>query len=88
MSLFEEGRETRHLPALRNEVADVTGAGDTVVAVLAMAIAAGLELFDAAWVANIAAAIAVSHHGTFAVTRDELAQASAQMDLSALPAGA
>jgi D-beta-D-heptose 7-phosphate kinase/D-beta-D-heptose 1-phosphate adenosyltransferase len=88
MSLFERDREVRHLPALRNEVADVTGAGDTVVAVLALALGMGLDLFEAACIANIAAAVAVSHHGTWAVTRDELAQASAQMDLSVLPAGA
>jgi D-beta-D-heptose 7-phosphate kinase / D-beta-D-heptose 1-phosphate adenosyltransferase len=88
MSLFELNRDARNLPALRNEVADVTGAGDTVVAVLALALGMGLSLFDAACIANIAAAIAVSHHGTWAVTRDELAQASAQMDLSVLPAGA
>ena len=88
MSLFEADREARHLPAVRNEVADVTGAGDTVVAVLALALGAGLDLFDAAYIANLAAAVAVSHHGTWAVTRDQLAQAAAQMDRSALPAGA
>jgi D-beta-D-heptose 7-phosphate kinase / D-beta-D-heptose 1-phosphate adenosyltransferase len=86
MSLFEPNRNARHLPALRNEVADVTGAGDTVVAVLAIALGIGLDLLDAAGIANIAAAIAVSHHGTWAVTREELAQASAQFDISPLPA--
>lgn len=88
MSLFEPKCDARHLPALRNEVADVTGAGDTVVAALALALATGFDLFDAACIANIAAAVAVSHHGTWAVTRAELAHASTQLDLSALPAGA
>jgi D-beta-D-heptose 7-phosphate kinase/D-beta-D-heptose 1-phosphate adenosyltransferase len=86
MSLFEPGRIGRHLPALRNEVADVTGAGDTVVAVLAIALGMGFDLPDSACIANIAAAIAVSHHGTWAVCRDELAQISAHLDLSRLAA--
>jgi rfaE bifunctional protein kinase chain/domain len=86
MSLYEPGRAGRHLPALRNEVADVTGAGDTVVATLALALGAGFDLFDAACLANIAAAIAVSHHGTWAVNRDEMAQAAAQLDISVLAA--
>lgn len=72
MSLFEPRQTARHLPALRNEVADVTGAGDTVAGVLAVALALGLSLFDAASVANIAAGMAVGHHGTWAVRREEL----------------
>jgi rfaE bifunctional protein kinase chain/domain len=72
MSLFEQHRTPRHLAALRNEVADVTGAGDTVVGVLAIALGLGLTLFDAASVANIAAGVAVGHHGTWAVRREEL----------------
>jgi bifunctional ADP-heptose synthase (sugar kinase/adenylyltransferase) len=57
---------------LRNEVADVTGAGDTVAGVLAIALGLGLALFDAASIANIAAGLAVGHHGTWAVRREEL----------------
>ena len=82
MTLFEPGfagsgksRET-HLPSHASEVADVTGAGDTVVAVLAVALGAGLELKDAAALANVAAGVAVSHHGTWAVKREELIEAS------------
>jgi D-beta-D-heptose 7-phosphate kinase/D-beta-D-heptose 1-phosphate adenosyltransferase len=72
MSLFEQHRTARHLPALRNEVADVTGAGDTVVGVLAIALGLGFSLLDAASIANIAAGVAVGHHGTWAVERAEL----------------
>jgi len=72
MSLFEHRQTVRHLPALRNEVADVTGAGDTVAGVLAIALGLGLTLFDSASIANIAAGIAVGHHGTWAVRREEL----------------
>lgn len=74
MSLFEPRKAVRHLPALRNEVADVTGAGDTVVGVLAIALGLGLPLFDAASIANIAAGVAVGHPGTWAVRREELLQ--------------
>jgi D-beta-D-heptose 7-phosphate kinase/D-beta-D-heptose 1-phosphate adenosyltransferase len=88
MSLFEPGIEARHLPALKNEVADVTGAGDTVVAVLALALGMKLDLLEAACIANIAAAIEVGHHGTWAVSRDELGQLSSQLDLSRLLATA
>jgi D-beta-D-heptose 7-phosphate kinase/D-beta-D-heptose 1-phosphate adenosyltransferase len=72
MSLFEQRQTVRHLSALRNEVADVTGAGDTVAGVLAIALGLGLTLFDAASIANIAAGVAVGHPGTYAVRREEL----------------
>ena len=76
MSLFEPGRREVHLPVPVNEVADVTGAGDTVVATLALALGAGFELRDAAAMANIAAGVAVGHHGTWAVRREELIEAA------------
>jgi D-beta-D-heptose 7-phosphate kinase/D-beta-D-heptose 1-phosphate adenosyltransferase len=76
MSLFEPGRKEVHLPVMVNEVADVSGAGDTVVAVLAVALGAGFELRDAAAMANMAAGVAVGHHGTWAVRREELIEAA------------
>jgi D-beta-D-heptose 7-phosphate kinase/D-beta-D-heptose 1-phosphate adenosyltransferase len=85
MSLFEPQLAVRHLPALRNEVADVTGAGDTVVAVLAIALGLGLALVDAAYIANIAAGVAVSHHGTWAVRQEEM-RAAAGRDTDKCPA--
>jgi len=69
---FEKHDPVRHLPALVNEVADVTGAGDTVVAALAISLGMRLSLFEAAEIANIAAGVAVSHHGTWAVKANEL----------------
>jgi D-beta-D-heptose 7-phosphate kinase/D-beta-D-heptose 1-phosphate adenosyltransferase len=83
MSLFEQGAKPRHMPAIRNEVADVTGAGDTVAAILGIALGLRMTLFDAANIANIAAGVAVSHAGTWAVKREELAEAAAQFQLPA-----
>jgi len=78
MSLFETGHREIHFPAMTHEVADVTGAGDTVVATLAVALGAGFDLREAAEMANLAAGVAVGHHGTWAVKRDELIEASRQ----------
>ncbi len=63
------------LPAAAREVADVTGAGDTVIATLALAIAAGASLADAAALANLAAGIAVGRFGPTAVSAEELLRA-------------
>lgn len=64
--------ETFHFSAEVREVADVTGAGDTVVAVLAARLGQGDDLRDACRVASIAAGIAVSHPGTYVVRAEEL----------------
>jgi D-beta-D-heptose 7-phosphate kinase/D-beta-D-heptose 1-phosphate adenosyltransferase len=69
--------EEQALPAVAREVADVTGAGDTVIAVLALALAAGATLVDAARLANIAAVLVVARFGPASVTPDELAAAVA-----------
>lgn len=61
-----------HLPALAREVSDVTGAGDTVVATLAAAMAAGATSAEAARLANEAAGIVVTRFGTAVATLDEL----------------
>ena len=60
------------IPAVAREVADVTGAGDTVVAMLALALAAGATMTEAAMLANQAAGIVVGKFGPSTVTRDEL----------------
>ena len=65
------------LPAVAREVADVTGAGDTVIAVLALALSSGATLLDAARLANIAAGLVVARFGPASVTADELAAAAA-----------
>jgi D-beta-D-heptose 7-phosphate kinase/D-beta-D-heptose 1-phosphate adenosyltransferase len=66
MALFEGGLAT-HMPTAAREVYDVTGAGDTVVATLALAVAAGSTLRVAAWLANLAAGIVVGEVGTSTV---------------------
>ena len=60
------------IPAVAREVADVTGAGDTVVATLALALAAGATLAEAAILANYAAGIVVGKFGPATLTQDEL----------------
>jgi rfaE bifunctional protein kinase chain/domain len=62
----------RNLAAVAREVADVTGAGDTVIATVAMSFAAGAGLVNAAALANHAAGISVAKFGPAAVTYDEL----------------
>jgi rfaE bifunctional protein kinase chain/domain len=76
MSLFEQGNTVWQLPALAVEVSDVTGAGDTVAGMLAIALALGLSLRDAAGLANLAAGLAVRHPGTWAVQPQELLDAA------------
>jgi D-beta-D-heptose 7-phosphate kinase/D-beta-D-heptose 1-phosphate adenosyltransferase len=63
------------LSAVAREVADVTGAGDTVIAVLALALAAGATVSDAARLANLAAGLVVARFGPATVAPDELAAA-------------
>ena len=60
------------LPAEAREVSDVTGAGDTVIATMTLALAAGASLVDAARLANRAAGIVVGKFGPATVTADEL----------------
>ena len=73
MTLFEEGRPAIHIPVYgTDEVSDVTGAGDTVIATTALAIAAGGSFIDASYLANYAAGLVVMKRGTATVTRHEL----------------
>jgi D-beta-D-heptose 7-phosphate kinase/D-beta-D-heptose 1-phosphate adenosyltransferase len=67
------------LPAVAREVSDVTGAGDTVIAVLALAIAAGAPLVDAGRLANIAAGLVVARFGPARVTPAELAESASAL---------
>jgi D-beta-D-heptose 7-phosphate kinase/D-beta-D-heptose 1-phosphate adenosyltransferase len=64
-----------NLPARAREVADVTGAGDTVIATLAVGLASGATLLQAAELANRAAGVAVGKFGPAAVTAAELIDA-------------
>jgi rfaE bifunctional protein kinase chain/domain len=72
MSLFT-AKESRHEPTRAREVFDVSGAGDTVIAVLALMVACGADLPSAMRVANHAAGVVVGKLGTAVVHRDELA---------------
>jgi D-beta-D-heptose 7-phosphate kinase/D-beta-D-heptose 1-phosphate adenosyltransferase len=73
MTLFRPRRGHVHVPAQAREVFDVTGAGDTVAATLAAALAAGAELELAARLAGCAAAAVVGRIGTSAATPEDLA---------------
>ena len=76
MALFEPDRPTIHVPIYgSDEVADVTGAGDTVIATMALSIAAGGSFHEAAQLANYSAGLVVMKRGTATVTPDELRQA-------------
>lgn len=75
MSFFPVEGTPIHLPTVAQDVFDVSGAGDTVVAVLAASIAAGMPIHDGMRMANHAAGIVVSKLGTASVTREELATA-------------
>jgi len=74
MTLFADG-QTFHQAAQAREVFDVSGAGDTVIATLAVMLAAGADWAEAIRIANIAAGIVVGKLGTAVVTRDEIAGA-------------
>ena len=76
MFLYEKNRRKAFIPTQAMEVFDVSGAGDTVVATLALCIAAGMEIEDAAVAANQAAGIVVGKMGTSVVTPDELIRGS------------
>lgn len=75
MTLYRAGRPEVHVAALAKEVFDVTGAGDTVVATVALALAAGISIERAMELASVAAAISVSKRGTSTVSPAELAAA-------------
>ena len=74
MALFEPGRPTDHIDIVgSDEIADVTGAGDTVIATFALAVASGATFGDAARLANHAGGLVVMKRGTATVSRRELA---------------
>jgi len=72
MALFEKGGSVSHIPAKAKEVYSLIGAGDTVVATIALALASGADLKDASMLANIAAGIKVGKIGTASVSVDEI----------------
>ncbi len=72
MRLFEKNKESQKFPAVARKVYDVTGAGDTVIAALAIALGANADLATAAQIANAAAGLAVEQVGTAAVSQEML----------------
>jgi D-beta-D-heptose 7-phosphate kinase/D-beta-D-heptose 1-phosphate adenosyltransferase len=86
MSLVTKEREIFHFPTLAREVFDVSGAGDTVVATLALALAQKAPLDDAARLANLAAGIVVGKIGTASVYHSELIDALHHQDMSTVEA--
>ena len=75
MYLFEHNKNPFPIPTMARQVFDVSGAGDTVIAVFALCLAAGADKSQAAKIANYAAGIVVGKMGTQAVELDELRQA-------------
>ena len=72
MSLFENNGKVTHIPTVAREVYDVTGAGDTVIATMAMGLCAGASMRNASILANYAAGIVVGIVGTATVQRAQL----------------
>lgn len=72
---FIREEEIEHIPTKAQEVFDVSGAGDTVIAVFAMGIAGGIAPADSCCLANLAAGVVVAKLGTYAVSREELLKA-------------
>jgi rfaE bifunctional protein kinase chain/domain len=82
MTLFEKGSSPVRIPIFgSDEVADVTGAGDTVIAVFTLALASGASAEEAARLANYAGGLVVMKRGTATATRSEL-RAAVEQDLS------
>lgn len=75
MTLLRPNKAELHLPARAQEVFDVTGAGDTVISVLAASLAAGEDFAEATALANLAASLAVGKLGTAAISGPELRRA-------------
>jgi D-glycero-beta-D-manno-heptose-7-phosphate kinase len=79
MALFESESKVTCIPTVAKEVFDVTGAGDTVISILALSLVAGLSILEAAVLSNIAAGIVVGKLGTASVTPEELCAAIRSM---------
>lgn len=76
MAVFEKGKKTEHISIYgSDEIADVTGAGDTVIATFTLALAAGATFSEAARLANYAGGIVVMKYGTRPVLYSELVNA-------------
>lgn len=79
MTLLRPDSPEEHFPSFAREVYDVTGAGDTALATLAVGLAAGASLSDAVWLANLAAGLAVGESGTVAISGEKVSKAVAAL---------
>ena len=76
MALFQRGQATIHIPIFgSDEIADVTGAGDTVIATFSLALAAGASCYEAARLANYAGGLVVMKRGTSTISAREVVEA-------------
>ena len=76
MALFQPRQETIHVPIFgSDEIADVTGAGDTVIASFGLALTAGASFYEAARLANYAGGLVAMKRGTATVSERELSEA-------------
>ncbi len=81
MSLFErQSRMVTHVPTMAQEVFDVTGAGDTVIAALTLGLASGAAPIDAVLLSNAAAGVVVGKVGTATINQGELQNALTKME--------
>jgi len=87
MTLVQSTEPPLHVQAIAQEVFDVTGAGDTVVAVMAACMASNMELSRATFVANLAASLVVARLGTAVVSKMELNQALLALERKNAPSG-
>jgi len=74
MKLFEKGGRMTHIPTVAQEVFDVSGAGDTVIAAFTLGLSSGADKLEAAHIANFAAGIVVGKVGTATTSRAELSE--------------
>ena len=76
IALIRRGKESRHFPTLPREVYDVTGAGDTVVAVIGLCLAAGISLLESIPLSNLAAGRQVEKLGVVGIRRQDISAAA------------
>ncbi len=75
IALFEKGKPERRVPTIARKVSDVSGAGDTVISTLTMALSAGAEIFDAAYLANYAGGLVCQEVGIVPIELNALFKA-------------
>jgi len=84
MVIKERGMKSHSIPTLAREVFDVSGAGDTVTAMVTLGLAADVDIFLSTFLANVAAGIGVERNGVVAVTADEVMERVTQWRLNKL----